>query len=76
MRKSKFDLGDKAYEDQIKAVLKGYGAEWKRICRTKAHGHLADNSAAQTAYRMVFKEMKDLAACCVWLYMRSDGSLY
>lgn len=75
VRRSKFDLGNE-YEKQIEIVLKGYAAEWARICKTKAHGHLADNAHAQTAYRIFFGEMKDLAACCVWVYMGENGSLY
>jgi len=75
VRKSKWDLGD-AYDKQIEGVLKGYCAEWKRICRTKAHGHLADNGNAQTAFRIFFGDLKDNAGCQVWVFLSEAGALY
>ena len=75
IRKSKWDLGND-YEKQIESILKGYCSEWSRICKTKAHGHLAGNANAQTAFRIFFNALKDDAGCQVWVFMSEAGSLY
>ena len=58
IRGSRWDL-DKEYNKQIRDMLASYCKEWQRICRTKAHGHLADNSNAQTAFKIFFNALKD-----------------
>lgn len=59
VRKSRWDLGATAYRNQMISVLEGYCKEWKRILSTKAHGHLADNAQAHSAFRMFFNSLKD-----------------
>jgi hypothetical protein len=73
VRKSKWDLGDR-YNKQIETILKGYCAEWQRICKTKAHGHLRDNAAAHTAFRIFFSDLKDNAGTYVYGYFEGVGT--
>jgi predicted DNA-binding WGR domain protein len=66
VRASRWDLPSLDYEKQAVGVLRGYIKEWKRICRTKAHGALADNAAAQTAAQIFFNALKDDAGIAVY----------
>jgi len=76
VRKSKFDLGDTEYDNQIKAVLNGYCKEWSRICSTKAHGALAGNAHAHTAFRIFFNALKDDAGTTIFGYFEGVGNSY
>jgi predicted DNA-binding WGR domain protein len=73
VRASKHDLGWDAFYEQITAVLKQYCAEWRRMQRTKAHGHLVDNAAAQTGFRLFFTSMTDNAGCVPCGYFEGVG---
>jgi predicted DNA-binding WGR domain protein len=75
VRQSRWTLGD-AYRKQAEGVLKGYCKEWRRICGTKAHGHLADNSHAQTAFRIFFGALKDSTKLSFYCYFEGVGSAY
>ena len=68
VRASRWEFDSDAYRRQADGVLKGYCKEWKRICGTQAHGALADNSAAQTAFRMIFASLKDDAGITLYGY--------
>lgn len=74
IRASRWDLGDK-YSKQIEALLKSYCSEWRRIRRTKAHGHLAENALAHTAFRLFFAAMKDNTKCYVCGYFEGVGAV-
>lgn len=76
VRKSKFELGDTEYDNQMEGVLKGYCAEWGRITSTKAHGHLAENANAQTAFKIFFGALKENAGTMLFGYFEGVGSLY
>lgn len=76
VRGSKFDLGDTAYQKQIKDVLKGFCKEWGRIVKTQAHGHLEDNANAWTAFRIVFAALKDDAGTRVCGHFEGVGTSY
>lgn len=76
VRKSRWDLGDAAYRTQIVSVLEGYCKEWKRILGTKAHGHLADNAQAHTAFRMFFSQLKDNAKLTVCGHFEGVGTVW
>ena len=76
VRASRWDLGDSAYSKQITSVLKGYCKEWTRITNTKAHGHLAENVHAQTAFRIFFGSLKDNTKTYVYGYFQGVGNSY
>ena len=67
IRASRWDLSIDTYEKQIKALLKQYCAEYKRIKGSKTHGHNLV-SFADTAMSIFFRGLKDNAACTVWGY--------
>jgi predicted DNA-binding WGR domain protein len=74
VRASRWDLGSTAYRRQIEGTLKGYCKEWMRIHSSKAHGHLEDNAAAHTAFRIFFKAMRDDAGIHVYGYFEGVGT--
>jgi len=76
VRASRWDMEPDVYEKQIKEVLKGYLKEWKRICETKAHGALGENSAALTAAQIFFNALKDDAGISIYSAFRGVGSAY
>ena len=73
IRGSRWDLGDTKYRNQIEAMLKGYCAEYARMLKTNAHGHLARNSNADTAFRIFFGDLVDNAKISVYGYFEGVG---
>lgn len=76
IRASRWDLTFKTYRQQIEAMLKQYCAEWARIIRTKAHGALADNSHAHTAFRIFFAALRDDTKCNIYGHYQGIGTAY
>jgi len=75
IRGSRWDLGTTAYSNQIKALLKQYCAEYKRIKGSKTHG---DNLEvfADTAARIFFGALKDDAGICIYDHFSLVGNTY
>lgn len=76
VRKSRWDLGEKQYRDQMVAILEGYCKEWRRICSTKAHGHLADSASAQTGFRIFFNSLRDNTKLAVCGHFEGVGTVW
>ena len=75
VRRSRWDLSAKEYEDQIEQVLKSYRSEWSRIVRTKAHGHLRESAAAHTAAKIFFGALERDTKCSVYVYFGGAGTV-
>ena len=75
VRRSRWDLLAKEYEQQMEQILKSYCSEWSRITRTNAHGHLEDNAASLAAFRIFFGDLRDNTKCTVHGYFKGVGTV-
>jgi len=67
VRRSRWDLSEEEYEGQMERILKSYRSEWYRMTQTKAHGHLQEETGAQTAARIFFNALARDTKCSVYV---------